>query len=278
MEQLSPNVFVETGYYPTVSFVVTSEGVVAIDSPMNPPEAAEWREIIESKGELRYLINTEFHTDHIMGNAFFPGTVITSEYNRDHFLDSARSTENVRNMLRQRSPESAKIAETYELRWPDITFRERMSLRVGDTTFLLFRSPGHTPGQALVHVPEERVVMTADNIIHGAPPFFHAADLWAWFDSLGVLESLDVDWYIPGHGTPCRKDWIPRLRGMMYGIIEEVRKAKTGGFSREEVQERIHYIDRPGFEYPDYMAERMRTLEGIGIGNIYDQLDVHPAR
>ncbi len=278
MEELTPNVFVETKYYPTVSFVVTSEGVVAIDSPMNPPEAAEWRKIIESKGELRYLINTEFHTDHILGNAFLPGTIITSEYNRDHFLDSARSTENVRKMLRQRSPESADVAGTYELRWPDITFRERMSLRVGGTTFLLIRSPGHTPGQAIVHVPEERVVMTADNIVHGAPPFFHAADVWGWFDSLGMLESLDVDWYIPGHGTPCRKDWIPRFREMIYGIIEEVLKAKEGGLSREETQDRISYIDRPGFEYPDYMAGRMKTLQGAGIGNIYDQLDAHPAR
>ena len=48
--------------------------------------------------------------------------------------------------------------------------------------------------------------------------------------------------------------------------------------SREEAQDRISYIDRPGFEYPDYMAGRMKTLQGIGIGNIYDQLDAHPAR
>lgn len=276
MEQLSPNVYAETEYYPTVSFVVTNEGIVAIDTPMNPPAAAEWRKTIESKGELRYIINTEFHTDHIMGNAFFPGVIVTSEYNRDHFIDSAISTENVQNMLLQRSPESADIARSYELRWPDITFRERMSLRLGGTEFLLFRSPGHTRGQTIVHVPGERVVMTADNIVHGAPPFFHDADLWGWFESLALLESLDVDWFIPGHGTPCRKDWIPRLRGIMYGIIDEVREAKARGLSREEAQREIHYIDRPGFESPDYMAERMRTLEGIGIGNIYDQLGAHP--
>ncbi len=40
MEELTPNVFVETKYYPTVSFVVTSEGVVAIDSPMKTLQGA----------------------------------------------------------------------------------------------------------------------------------------------------------------------------------------------------------------------------------------------
>ena len=64
---------------------------------------------------------------------------------------------------------------------------------------------------------------------------------------------------------------------MLYGILEEVREAKASGLSREEAQEKIHYIDRPGFSRPEYMAERMKLLEGVGIGNIYDQLGDHPA-
>ncbi len=278
MEQLSSNVYVETKYYPVVSFVVTSDGIVAVDSPMNPPEAKEWLRVIESKGELKYLINTEFHTDHIMGNTFLPGLIITSAYNKAHFLDSAKSNENVREMMLALSPESAEIAQNYALRWPDITFDERMSLEVGDTVFHLIRSPGHTKGQVVVHVPKERVVITADNIVHGAPPFFHAAVLWDWFSSLAMLESLDVDWYVPGHGTPCRKNWIPKLRGMMYGIIDEIRQARADGLSREDVQKQIQYIDRPGYFYPEYMANRMKLLQEVGIGNIYDHLDSHPAR
>ena len=83
-----------------MSFVATPDGVVAVDSPMNPPENAEWRKQIESKGELRYLINTEFHADHIMGNTFMPpAPIVTSEYNKAHFLDSAQSNENVRKMM-----------------------------------------------------------------------------------------------------------------------------------------------------------------------------------
>ncbi len=277
MQNLTPNVFVETGYYPTVSFVVTVAGVVAVDSPMNPPDAVAWAKAIASKGELRYLINAEHHADHILGDPFLGGTLISSEWTRDHFLDSVRSTENARQMLRQRSPESACFAEAYELRWPDVTYRERMTLRLGGTTFRLIQSPGHTRGQTIVHVVEERVAITADNIVHGAPPFFHAAALWSWFESLAMLESLDVDWYVPGHGTPCKKEWIPRLRGIMLGIVDEVRRAKGQGLSREEAQEKIRYIDRPGFSFPDYLAPRLRELQVLGIGNIYDQLGEHPA-
>jgi glyoxylase-like metal-dependent hydrolase (beta-lactamase superfamily II) len=210
------------------------------------------------------------------GNAFFPGVIVTSEHNREHFLDSVKSNENVRKMFLQFFPNSGDITKSYNLRWPDITFRQRMSLCLGGTEFLILCSPGHTLGQTIVHVPGERVLMAADNIVYGAPPFFHAADLSCWFGSLAMLESLDVEWFIPGHGIPCKKDWIPRLREILYGIINEVRKAKKCGLSRQEAQRAVQYIDRPEFEFPDFLAEACRNLEEVGIGNIYDQLEAHP--
>ena len=69
MERVTANVFTNTklrGSNP--SFVVTSDGVVAIDTPQLPSRAVEWRAVAESHGPIRYLINTEHHVDHIFGN------------------------------------------------------------------------------------------------------------------------------------------------------------------------------------------------------------------
>ena len=52
------------------SFVETSDGYVMIDSPQQPIDAVRWREAMEEKAPIRYLINTEPHGDHIAGNAF----------------------------------------------------------------------------------------------------------------------------------------------------------------------------------------------------------------
>jgi glyoxylase-like metal-dependent hydrolase (beta-lactamase superfamily II) len=38
------------------SFVVTTEGVVMIDTPMVPAKAKKWREEAERYGEIRYII------------------------------------------------------------------------------------------------------------------------------------------------------------------------------------------------------------------------------
>ena len=48
-----------------------------------------------------------------------------------------------------------------------VVFTGDLTLRVGDHTFDLLHTPGHTPGQIAVHVPEERVVFTGDTVFSG---------------------------------------------------------------------------------------------------------------
>ena len=75
MRKVSAHIYVETslrGCNP--GFVVTKEGIVMIDSPQVPSDALRWRDELTGRGEIIYLINTEPHRDHIIGNFFFPGT------------------------------------------------------------------------------------------------------------------------------------------------------------------------------------------------------------
>ena len=50
-----------------------------------------------------------------------------------------------------------------------VVFTGDLTLRVGDHTFHCLWTPGHTPGQLAVHVPEERVVFTGDTIFSELP-------------------------------------------------------------------------------------------------------------
>jgi cyclase len=88
MERVTENVFALTdrrGSNP--GYVVTREGVVLIDTAQLPTDAIKMREEIREKGGLRFLINTEFHLDHIFGNLFYVGLcpVITHKYTKESF-------------------------------------------------------------------------------------------------------------------------------------------------------------------------------------------------
>src|SRR3954470_18964583 len=74
VQRVTPHVFTSTeirGCNP--SYVVTSAGVVVIDTPQLPTKAVAMREQAEAEGPIRFVINTEHHVDHIFGNYWFKG-------------------------------------------------------------------------------------------------------------------------------------------------------------------------------------------------------------
>ena len=174
-------------------------------------------------------------------------------------------------------PENEALLAGFELRPPEITYKGRMTIRLGGKTFILIESPGHTRGQTVVHAVEDRVAFTADNLTPAFNVACHSADVWGWFQSLGVLEALDVDWYVPGHGRPCQKDEIPRQREKLHELIDKVRVLKNGGLSREEVQDKVFEVYETELSSMDHLGERLTMLRKGGLGNIYDYLEEHPS-
>jgi len=134
MQQISDNVYVETGFQGcNVSFVTTSEGVVMVDTPMRPTEAVKWRQEIAQKGSIRYLINTEHHVDHIFGNYFFSGAVISHKGIREAFDASLGPRDELLERIRQMDPGAVSVVDLnkYEPTPATITFSHQMSLYVG---------------------------------------------------------------------------------------------------------------------------------------------------
>lgn len=277
MEQLTDNVFFYD-CYPTVGMVVTDDGVIAVDGPMRPSEAIAWRDFIAEKGPLRYLVNTEHHQDHIAANWFLrPERIISSEITYADFYTSIATPEEGKERMLKYDPENEALLAGFELRPPEVTYKGRMTIRLGGKTFILIESPGHTRGQTVVHAVEDRVAFTADNLTPAFNVACHSADVWGWFQSLGVLEALDVDWYVPGHGRPCQKDEIPRQREKLHELINKVRVLKNSGLSRGEVQDKVFEVYETELSSMDHLGERLTMLRRGGLGNIYDYLDEHPS-
>lgn len=259
-------------------YVVTEDGVVMIDSPQLPSDALRLREEILKKGPLRFLINTEFHIDHIFGDCYFEDLcpVISHKFTRESFWEfrpGADAYDYMFDMVKNEDPDglaSMPSRENFAKYYPTVTFSDRMTLHVGDHVFELMNTPGHTKGQTAVYVPKERVVFTGDTIFSERQVWFQSADPEKWIQSLDFLESLDVDYIIPGHGPVCDKSYILKQSAYIREWITAVATAMAKGWSKSECLERIDFLDRLPMDYGHEDAGAM--VQGRNIERIFDYL------
>jgi cyclase len=269
MQQISKNVFVETGFRGSnVGFAATGDGVVMIDSPQLPGNAIKWRDIIARHGPVKYIINTEPHPDHTTGNYFFDGTVIAHVGIRETMLKS--SAQSVKDMVARVSQGDFHLVENYQYKLPAITFSDRLDLHLASHTFHLINMPGHTRFQTAVYIPEEKVVFTSDNIFCKVQAWMQEAMPFEWLASLKNLSELDADVLVPGHGSLCTRDYLPEMAAFIQDWIDAVNDAIKKGWSVEEAQDRISFIDR----YPmEPGSEAMgQFIQKVNVARLYQVL------
>lgn len=253
MEKVTPNIFAITdikGCNP--GYVITSDGIVLIDTPQLPSKAIEMREEILKKGPVRYLINTEQHVDHIFGNHYFAGlcpVVAHQDTLEDFWITTFGQDPYDRSMDAVVKSDPGGLAlmpekKDYVMNTPTITFQDRMTLYVGHHVFELFHTPGHTRGQIAVYVPQERTVFTGDTIFSNCQSFFQSADPEGWLKSLSFLKTLDIDFIVPGHGPICSKDYILVQSAFIREWLASVAAGIAKGWSKEECMERISFLER----------------------------------
>lgn len=281
MEQVTRNVYTDTklrGCNP--SFVTTSDGVVVIDTPQLPTRAVAMRREAEANGPIRYLINTEQHVDHIFGNYYFKGagTVVNHQGLYDNFMTVTTDLDPyayAKEAIPTDDPEGAAIFPNRDEYYADpnkgkIVFSGDLTLRVGDHTFHLLHTPGHTPGQLAVHVPEERVVFTGDTIFSECQTWLMTSDVEQWLAALDRIRTLDVDRIVPGHGPVTTKKYLDTQRSVLMEWKAAVAVAISKGWTREETIERVNFAER----YPvdigqGYMMDHIQTLNAASL---YDKL------
>lgn len=101
--------------------------------------------------------------------------------------------------------------------------------------------PGHTLGHS-GYLTSDRVLFSGDAVYqrevwarHRLP---YAIDPGLVRSSLGVIESLDFDWMVPGHGVPCDReaalDHVRYHRAQMDALTERLHELLKNGLTTEQ--------------------------------------------
>ena len=278
MQQVTDRVYTETtirGCNP--SFVVTSAGTVVIDTPQLPTRAVAMREEVEAHGPIRYLVNTEHHVDHIFGNYWFRGAgeIVNHKGLYDRFMvvyPELDPFEYAREAIPTHDPEGTALFPDRDEYEADpgkgtIVFTGDLSLRVGEHDFHLLHTPGHTPGQVAVYVPDERVVFTGDTVFSQCQTWLMTSDVNQWIGALDLLAGLDVDTVVPGHGPVTTPAYLATQRSVLLEWTSAVAEAVALGWTREETIARVDFRDKfgPVDVGQGYMMDHIQTLNAASL-------------
>ena len=281
MEQVTPNVRTHTGLRGcNPSYVTTADGVVVVDTPQLPTKAVAMREEAEAHGTIRYVINTEHHVDHIFGNYYFKGAgrVVHHQGVYDNFMVVAPILDPfayAAEAIPTDDPDGAAIFPERDVYEADpnngqIVFTGDLTLRVGNHIFELIHTPGHTPGQVAVHLPEERVVFTGDTVFSEVQTWLMTSDIDQWLSALDRIAGLDVDHVIPGHGPVTTTAYLAVQKAVLLEWRAAVASAVANGWTRDETIARVNFADR----YPVDIGQEymMEYIQKHNAGALWDQL------
>lgn len=261
-----------------VLVIVSDVDVIVVDGNLAPSSAEGTIAAIRRLTPLpvRYVINTHWHDDHVLGNSqyadIFPGVeFIAHPYTRRRIIDTvASSLEEYKATYPQELKQlEARLATGTRSDGTPFTDEERISLqrlsalfrvmvaelprmRVTPPTLLveqsmtlwrgsreirlLFLGRGNTAGDVIVHLPHEGIVATGDLVVHPIPYGFGVYP-GDWIETLDRLKALGARVWMPGHGE-LQHDTrhLTAVQELLGALRSHMRDAVARGLTLEQAR------------------------------------------
>ena len=127
---------------------------------------------------------------------------------------------------------------------PTETFTAALELEVGGRGVELIEvGPAHSPGDLIVHVPDERVVFAADLVFVGVTPIMWVGPVENWIAGLDRIIALEPRLVVPGHGPTTDLAGVRAVRAYWEYVAAAARERLALGLNpyaaaRDVVQSR----------------------------------------
>jgi cyclase len=280
LQQVSAHVHVETAKLGSNnSIVVGAEGLALVDTPHRATDAIAWRKVADGFGTTRFVVNTDHHPDHTIGNFWQGGEVVSHRGTRERLLHEAPDHEYLARLFARIDPDAVALLDTYRVRVPTVVFSDRLDLHLGDVHLELTFQPGHTANSLIAYLPEDGVVFTGDIVCEAGLPSFQDSRLWDWFDAIEAVASYDFDVLVPGHGEVADRSVLERYRDWGREVVGRVADAIARGADREQASAEIRFPDNIHVDTEDYVGypdDLIEMFQQRSIARIYDDLRERP--
>ena len=263
----APPSYANGGHNNNLSFIVTTEGVVVINSGDNYLLARALHEAIREVTDqpVKYVIWENGQGHAAGGSAYWKeqGAHIIAHEDAAHEIEVYGERIQERILTRMRDK-----AMGTRLMMPDETFSDSKVIELGGQRIeLLYLGPAHSPGDISVWLPQQKLVIAGDIAFHERMlPVFEHTDTAGWVETWESFAALGAEIVIPGHGGPTDMqevtrytlDYLNDMRTQIGAILEE------GGTLAD-----VHKVDQSAYVHLDTFDE----LSALNASRIYRQME-----
>ena len=188
---------------PNTGIVVGDDAVMVIDTQATPVMAGDVLRYIRTVTDkpVRYVVLSHYHAVRVLGaSGYAPEHVIASRDTYDLIVE--RGEADMQSEI-GRFPRLFRAVESVPgLTWPTLVFEGRMTLMLGKLQVEIMQlGRGHTKGDTVVWLPQDRVLFSGDLVEYGATPYTGDAYLLDWPATLDAVAALEPDKLVPGRGA-----------------------------------------------------------------------------
>jgi glyoxylase-like metal-dependent hydrolase (beta-lactamase superfamily II) len=232
-EQLSEHAYAYTAEGdPNTGIIIGDDAVLVADTQATPVMAQDVirriREVTDKP--IKYVLLTHYHAVRVLGaSAYNAEQIIASQDTYDLIVE--RGEQDMKSEI-ERFPRLFNAVESVPgLTWPTLTFQKKMTLWMGKLEVQILQlGRGHTKGDTVVWLPEEKTLLSGDLVEYGATPYAGDAYFQDWPATLDAIAALKPEKLVPGRGAALKtpQEVADGLAGTRAFVSELYAKVKSG--------------------------------------------------
>jgi glyoxylase-like metal-dependent hydrolase (beta-lactamase superfamily II) len=254
-----------------ISWVVTDEGVVVIDTGSNYSARMAMQQIRETTDKpVRYIIYTHHHGTQVSGTRMLmsPETEVIAHEDLVIEFDLIKKFYNYNarlNSIQFNLPYNPEKAEPVNWVYPDITYKSEYSFSLGGNKFELYHVVGEAQDYTIVFLPDQKIVWIGDMLGGGMPmvasPMKLVRDEVKWKKGLELIKGLKPEVLLQSVQQPfCDQSTINRKLDVVIEYLdflhESIAREMNAGSSLEETLINI--------QLPEHMRRNALLRENYG--------------
>ena len=218
---------------PNTGIVIGDDAVLVADTQATPAMAQDVVRRIREVTDLpiKYVVLTHYHAVRVLGaSAFNAQQIIASQDTYDLIVERGeqdKASEIGRFPRLFRDVESVPAGMT----WPTLTFSGKMTLWLGQLEVQLLQlGRGHTKGDTVVWLPQDKVLLSGDLVEFDATPYAGDAYFNDWPKTLENIAALKPKALVPGRGPALvGEDRVREGLASTGGFVADVRASVQAG-------------------------------------------------